>query len=468
MKVVTRFAPSPTGYLHIGSARTALFNYLFARHFGGSFLLRIEDTDFERSTTESCDAIINGLKWLGISHDGEIVYQSKNATRHREIALDLLKKGAAYKCFMSQEEINHLRQEATDSGKSFLLNSPWRDVSEGDHPKNQNFVVRIKAPRISDSIIYDIVQGEVRVANETLDDMVLLRSDGSPTYMLAVVVDDHDMGVSHIIRGDDHLNNAFRQKLIYEAMGWEIPIMGHIPLIHGPDGAKLSKRHGAVGVGSYEDMGYLSEALASYLVRLGWSHGDDEIISIPDAIKWFDGTHIGKGPSRLDFAKMRHINSVYLRNKSTEDLMKIIQKEWQKEKIELDDTTKRNLTRSMDEIKVRSSLCGELSDIAKIYHSKNLPPLSEEAIAIIQSQGHLFISELADFIKEKNWQNKDEISESFKELAKNRGAKLGDIMMVVRCMITGKSAAPSVFEIIDIIGKDVCLERIHHAQKTIS
>ncbi len=311
MKVITRFAPSPTGYLHIGSARTAIFNYLFAKHYGGKFLLRIEDTDKARSTIEATNAILNGLEWLGVSHDDEIIYQSRRADRHGLVANDLVKKSKAYKCFSTQEDIEIERQKAIKKGESFLFKSPWRDAEESAHPQNKSFVIRLKAPREGKTIINDIIQGEVVVSNEILDDMVLLRSDGSPTYMLAVVVDDKDMDITHIIRGDDHLNNAFRQKLLYEACQWEVPVMGHIPLIHGQDGAKLSKRHGAVGIEWYRDEGYLPDALFNYLLRLGWSHGDEEIISKANAVEWFDGTHVGKSAARMDFEKLKYINGYW-------------------------------------------------------------------------------------------------------------------------------------------------------------
>src|SRR6478672_8315067 len=310
--VVTRFAPSPTGFLHIGGARTALFNWLFARHHGGKFLLRIEDTDKARSTREAIDAILDGMHWLGLDWDGHEYYQSQFWARHAEIAHRMVGRGDAYRCYMTQEELAQQREKAAAERKPFRINSPWRDVTEPDGDKP--FVIRLKAPREGETAIEDKVQGRVTVQNAEIDDFVLLRSDGTPTYMLAVVVDDHDMAVSHVIRGDDHLNNAFRQLVIIRAMGWPEPAYGHVPLIHGHDGAKLSKRHGALGVDAYRDeMGILPEALSNYLLRLGWGHGDDEIISREQATEWFDIKDVGRSPSRFDIKKLENMNGHYLR-----------------------------------------------------------------------------------------------------------------------------------------------------------
>ena len=311
-EIVTRFAPSPTGFLHIGGARTALFNWLYARGRAGRFLLRIEDTDRARSTTEAIDAILDGMRWLGLDWDGHEYYQSQFWSRHAEIAHRLLERGAAYRCYMTQEELAEQREKAKAERKPFRISSPWRDVTEnqGDKP----YVIRIKAPQEGETVIDDQVQGRVTVQNSEIDDFILLRSDGTPTYMLAVVVDDHDMGVTHVIRGDDHLNNAFRQLAIIRSMGWPEPTYAHVPLIHGPDGAKLSKRHGAMGVDAYRDeLGLLPEAVANYLLRLGWGHGDDEIINPDQAIEWFDLPHVGKSPSRFDFKKLETLNGHYIR-----------------------------------------------------------------------------------------------------------------------------------------------------------
>jgi len=459
MKVITRFAPSPTGYLHIGSARTAIFNYLFAKHFGGKFLLRVEDTDKARSTESATKAIIDGMKWLGIDHDGEIVFQSTREKRHAEVARSLVELGKAYKCFATQEEIDEKRQEVIKAGGSFLFQSPWRDADEVSHPKDLPYVIRLKAPREGKTIIQDLVQGEVVVSNDVLDDMVLLRGDGTPTYMLAVVVDDHDMDVTHIIRGDDHLNNAFRQKILYEAAGFSVPVMAHIPLIHGADGAKLSKRHGAVGVEGYRDMGYLPDALFNYLLRLGWSHGDLDIITKDQAIEWFDGKHIGKAAARIDFDKMKFINAHYLRAMSNEELLQIIQNEWNLSEIKMDDVTKGYLLKAMDEIKVRSELTKDLADLATIYHYDNIYAVSEEARAVIDAADKVLIESIRQMIKDLQDWNKDSIQAGFKALAEERGLKLGAIMNPVRCILTGRAASPSVFEIIEVLGKDVVLSR---------
>src|SRR5882762_919145 len=324
--VVTRFAPSPTGFLHIGGARTALFNWLYARSRGGKMLLRIEDTDRERSTKAAIDAILDGLTWLGIDWDGEAIYQYSRATRHREVVEELLTAGRAYRCYASQAELAEMREKARAEGRSKLYDGRWRDRDPSEAPAEVKPVIRLKAPLTGETVIEDQVQGRVAWQNENLDDLVLLRSDGSPTYMLAVVVDDHDMAVTHISRGDDHLTNAARQKQIYDALGWPVPLMAHIPLIHGPDGAKLSKRHGALGVDAYRAMGYLPAAMRNYLVRLGWAHGDQEIFSTEEMIKAFDLAAIGRAPARLDLAKLDNLNGHYIRQMADQDLVTEIEK----------------------------------------------------------------------------------------------------------------------------------------------
>ena len=347
--IVTRFAPSPTGFLHIGGARTALFNWLFARRHGGKFLLRIEDTDRARSTKEAIDAILDGMHWLGLDWDGHEYYQSQFWARHAEVAHRLLDRGAAYRCYMTQEELAHQRERAAKERRPFRIDSPWRDEAEeqGDKPS----VIRLKAPREGETVIEDQVQGRVAVHNGELDDFILLRSDGTPTYMLAVVVDDHDMGVTHVIRGDDHLNNAFRQLAIVRAMGWPEPTYAHVPLIHGPDGAKLSKRHGALGVDAYRDeLGILPEALFNYLLRLGWGHGDDEIISREQAIEWFGLDHVGKSPSRFDFKKLENLNGHYIREADDARLAALVAP-----RLDLSDEQKAVLVRAMPELKAQGT-----------------------------------------------------------------------------------------------------------------
>ena len=459
MNVRTRFAPSPTGFLHIGGARTALFNYLFAKHFGGKFLLRIEDTDQERSTEEAKAAIINSMKWLDLQHDEEVVYQSKQLKRHQQVVDELLAKDAAYRCFVPQEEINSLRQKALANKEHFIFESPWRDKSIEEHPKGQKSVIRIKAPRDGVSKIKDGVQGEVEVQNSHLDDMVLLRADGTPTYMLAVVVDDHDMGITHIIRGDDHLNNAFRQKVIYDALGWEMPEMVHIPLIHGPDGAKLSKRHGALGVEEYQKMGYLSEAMNNYLLRLGWAHGDDEIISRAQAIEWFDIKGLGKSPARLDFDKMKNVNAHYLRNMDVGELADALYQYFPN----ISATSKQNLLQAIDSMKPRVQLMTDMYDMAPMFMSKEAEyelELTSEAREIIAEADLELIEMVCTRITEiQNW-DLDEIKSVLKDVAAAHKMKLGELMKYIRAYITGKVASPSVFEIIHIIGKDETIRRL--------
>lgn len=457
MEVITRFAPSPTGYLHIGSARTALFNYLFAKHNKGKFLLRIEDTDKQRSAKEATRAILSSLKWLGIDYDGEEVYQSQRENRHQEIADELVKNGKAYYCFSSQEEIAALRQKALENKEHFIFHSPWRDKTSEHYPKDIKPVVRIKAPREGNTIVRDKLQGDVVVMNSHLDDMVLLRSDRTPTYMLAVVVDDHDMGVTHIIRGDDHLNNASRQQLIYQAMGWHIPVMVHIPLIHGPDGAKLSKRHGALGVESYQEMGYLPEALNNYLLRLGWSHGDSEIISTSQAIEWFTIEGLGKSPARLDFAKMKHLNAHYLRKCDNMELAEIIYNALPK----LSDKSKNNIYLALDSIKPRVELMTELSDVAKIYIIDDEIKIEEGAAQIIKDADAILVSKVAELIEKIEEFSKDNIQAELTALASSMEMKLGELMKIVRAFITGRVNSPSVFEVIEIIGKEQSLKRLH-------
>jgi glutamyl-tRNA synthetase len=456
MNVITRFAPSPTGYLHIGGARTALFNYLFAKNMGGKFLLRIEDTDKERSTEAAKEAILTSLKWLGIDWDGEVVYQSQRQERHAQVAKELVDSGKAYYCFTPQEEIAKLRDEAIAQKKHFIFHSPWRDKDAREHPKGLKPVVRIKAPREGETVVKDRLQGNVVVQNSHLDDMILLRSDGSPTYMLAVVVDDHDMNVTHIIRGDDHLSNAPRQQLIYNALSWDVPEMVHIPLIHGPDGAKLSKRHGALGAEDYKGMGYLPEGLCNYLLRLGWSHGDDEIISREQAIKWFSLEGLGKSPARLDFDKMKHLNAHYLRAKSDEELLNIILQQFDEA---LSEESKANILASMESIRPRAELVTDLRDLAKIYVVDREIEISPEARAIIDETSPKLISEVIKAIEDITGFDKDGIKEALEKVANANNMKLGELMKPVRCYLTGSVNSPSVFEIIAIIGREHTVKR---------
>lgn len=456
MTVRTRFAPSPTGYLHIGGARTALFNYLFARHHGGKFLLRIEDTDSARSTSEAKQAILTSLDWLDIDHDEEIIYQSERANRHREVAHKLVEMGKAYYCFSSQNEIAAMRERALLDKEHFIFHSPWRDAQD-QTPDGIKPVVRIKAPRNGQTIVDDLLQGKVVVQNSHLDDMVLLRSDGTPTYMLAVVVDDHDMEITHIIRGDDHLNNASRQQLIYEAMGWNIPKMVHIPLIHGPDGAKLSKRHGALGVESYKDMGYLPLAINNYLLRLGWSHGDNEIISRQQAVEWFSIDGMGKSPARLDFAKMNHMNAHYLRSMKETDLTKLI---FDNLDHNLSEQSKNNIRLGLEAMKPRAELVKDLVDLSSIFIVDSEIKYTDEAKSLKDECDSRIVDKVVSAINNIMEFNRDNIQIALKEVSEETQVKFGDLMKYVRAFITGRTASPSVFEIIEIIGKDNSINRL--------
>jgi glutamyl-tRNA synthetase len=449
-QIVTRFAPSPTGYLHIGSARTALFSYLFAKANQGKFLLRIEDTDRQRSTQEAVDAILDGLKWLNIDWDEEEVYQFSCAQRHKEVALELLEKGKAYKCFLTPQELEILREQSMQTGKPIV--SKWRDVEAKDHP-DLPYSIRIKAPKTGVTIVNDEVQGEVITDNSVLDDMVLLRSDGTPTYMLAVVVDDHDMGVTHVIRGDDHLTNTPRQIMIYDAMGWAIPYFAHIPLIHGPDGKKLSKRHGALGVEAYEKMGYLPESICNYLLRLGWSHGDEEIISRQQAIEWFNLKAIGKSPSRLDFKKLDHINNHYLKLADNERLIELAFNEYA-------DIDKENILKGMDSLKQRANTLNHLKEMAEIYIHNKVINLTEEDKATLKNHFALVQEFEYKLAKHEDW-SKDSLMELAKLFCLEKHIKLGDLAALFRLLLTGSNVSPSIFEILSILGKETSLRRIN-------
>ena len=452
--IVTRFAPSPTGFLHIGGARTALFNWLFARHHGGKFLLRIEDTDKARSTKEAIDAILDGMRWLGLDWDGHEYYQSQFWARHAEIAHRLLERGAAYRCYMTQEELAEQRELAAKERRPFRINSPWRELTgeQTDKP----FVIRLKAPREGETVIDDRVQGRVTVQNSEIDDFILLRSDGSPTYMLAVVVDDHDMGVTHVIRGDDHLNNAFRQIAIIRAMGWPEPTYAHVPLIHGPDGAKLSKRHGALGVDAYRDeLGMLPEAVFNYLLRLGWGHGDDEIISRSQAIEWFSLDHVGKSPSRFDFKKLGNLNGHYIREADEARLADLVAP-----KLGLSADQKGLLARAMPELKARAQTIGELADGARFLFSERPIHVDETAGALLSSDAR----EVLHVVYEKlgalaDW-DAASLEASIREVAESRGVKLGKLAQPLRATLTGRTTSPGIFDVLVLLGRDESLARI--------
>ena len=452
--IVTRFAPSPTGYLHIGGARTALFNWLYARHYGGKFLLRIEDTDRVRSTKEAIDAIVDGMRWLGLDWDGHEYYQSQFWSRHAEIAHRLLERGAAYRCYMTQEELAEQREKAKAERKPFRINSPWRDIAdEQDKP----YVIRLKAPREGETVVDDQVQGQVTVQNAELDDFILLRSDGTPTYMLAVVVDDHDMGVTHVIRGDDHLNNAFRQLAIIRAMGWPEPTYAHVPLIHGPDGAKLSKRHGAMGVDAYRDeLGLLPEAVGNYLLRLGWGHGDDEIISREQAIEWFDLPQVGKSPSRFDFKKLENLNGHYIREADNQRLTELAAP-----RLGIRGSQEKALLlRAMPELKARAHTLNELADGAHFLFAKRPLEMQADAAGLLTDDARgVLASAHARLVALANWEA-PVLEAAIREVAESTGVKLGKLAQPLRAALTGRTTSPGIFDVLALLGREESLARI--------
>lgn len=470
-KIVTRFAPSPTGFLHIGGGRTALFNWLFAKRFGGKMLLRIEDTDRERSTDAAIAAILDGLKWLGVDWDGEVVYQFARAERHREVARELLAKGKAYHCYASQDELESMREKARAEGKPMRYDGRWRELGGTDAEKQaiaegRKPVIRLKAPQDGETIVNDHVQGKVTWQNKDLDDLVLLRSDGNPTYMLAVVVDDHDMGVTHIIRGDDHLTNAARQTQIYQAAGWHVPEMAHIPLIHGPDGAKLSKRHGALGVDAYRAMGYLPAAMRNYLVRLGWSHGDQEFFSTDEMIAAFGLESIGRSPARFDFAKLEHINGHYMRASSDADLLSAIEvilpdvgpeRGWP---TRFTPALKANFLKAMPGLKERAKTLIELVDSA--YYLYATLPLNFEpkAEALLADGGRERIAKLVPSLEALTEWTAATTDAAVRTFAEAEGLKLGQAAQPLRAALTGRSTSPGLFDVMEVLGKPECIARL--------
>lgn len=462
-QVVTRFAPSPTGFLHIGGARTALFNWLYARGRGGQFLLRIEDTDHARSTPEATQAILDGLAWLGLDHDGDAVSQAARADRHREVAQQLLERGQAYKCFSTKDEIDTFRDTARAEGRSTLFRSPWRDATPDQHPVDLDYVIRIKAPRDGAVVIPDAVQGEVVIRGDQLDDMILLRGDGSPVYMLAVAVDDHDMGVTHVIRGDDHLNNAARQMLIYQAMGWPVPVYAHIPLIHGPDGKKLSKRHGALGVEEYRRMGYPAAGMRNYLARLGWSHGDDEVFTDAQAKAWFDLPGIGKSPARLDFKKLdntcgQHIammDDAALRHEVQAFLAATDQSPLEESKAVL-------LESGMYCLKERAKTFPELLDKAAFILADR--PISPEPKAAVQLDdvSRSILGELTPQLQNATW-TRHGIEGVMNQFTDAHDMKFGKLAGPLRAALAGRSATPSVFDMMLVLGRTESIARLDDA-----
>jgi glutamyl-tRNA synthetase len=460
--VVTRFAPSPTGFLHIGGARTALFNWLYARGRGGKFLLRIEDTDRARSTPEATAAILQGLDWLGLDHDGDVISQYDGAARHAAVAQELLARGKAYKCFSTQEEIAAFREAARAEGKSTLFRSPWREAVPETHP-DAPFVIRIKAPLDGVTVIRDEVQGDVTIRNDQLDDMVLLRGDGTPVYMLAVVVDDHDMGVTHVIRGDDHLNNAARQMMIYDAMGWQVPVWAHIPLIHGPDGKKLSKRHGALGAQEYQAMGYPAAGMRNYLARLGWSHGDDEFFSDAQALEWFDLDGIGKSPARFDLKKLENLSGQHIAVMEDAALRhEIVAYRAAAGLPPLSERQEDDLERAMYCLKDRARTFPELLEKAHFVLTSRPVVPDEKAAKALATVSNGILSELTPHLQNASW-SRDNLEEVLNGFAESRETKFGKLAGPLRAALAGRTVTPSVFDMMLVLGRQETLDRLKDA-----
>jgi glutamyl-tRNA synthetase len=464
--VVTRFAPSPTGFLHIGGARTALFNWLYARGRRGKMLLRIEDTDRERSTQAAIDAIIDGLSWLGLEWDGATVHQFARTARHREVAAQLLAAGQAYHCYASPEELAQMREAARREGRAKLYDGRWRDRSSAHAPLGVKPVIRLKAPLTGETAIEDKVQGRVVWQNENLDDLVLLRSDGTPTYMLAVVVDDHDMGITHVIRGDDHLTNAARQIQIYNALGWNIPVMAHIPLIHGPDGSKLSKRHGALGVDAYRALGYLPAAMRNYLVRLGWSHGDQEIFSMQEMIEAFDLPEIGRSPARFDFARLESLNGHYIRQSSDADLLAEIERVLphiaggSELAAKLTPRMRAKLLTAMAGLKERAKTLVELVDGARFIVSDRPIALEDKASSLLTSEARMLLDDLVGDLNAVEPWTAETTEQAIRAFSERRALKLGSVAQPLRAALTGRTTSPPIFDVLAVLGKDESLGRL--------
>jgi glutamyl-tRNA synthetase len=464
--VVTRFAPSPTGFLHIGGARTALFNWLYARSRQGKMLLRIEDTDRERSTAAAIAAIIDGLQWLGLTWDGEIVFQFSRAARHRDVAEQLLAAGKAYRCYAAPEELAQMREKARAEGRSKLYDGRWRDRTSSEAPPGVKPAIRLKAPQIGETVVEDQVQGRVVWQNENLDDFILLRSDGTPTYMLAVVVDDHDMNVTHIIRGDDHLNNAARQTQIYQAMGWQVPVMAHIPLIHGPDGSKLSKRHGALGVEAYRAMGYLPAAMRNYLVRLGWAHGDQEIFSTEEMVAAFDLPAIGRSPARFDFAKLENLNGHYMRATPDADLVTAMEgildvvaggKELAGK---MTPALRTQLIAAMPPLKERAKTLVELFEASRFIWASRPLSVEEAAKVVLTPQAVDILRNIVPPLETVDQWNAGSTETVLRAYAEQNGLKLGAVAQPLRAALTGKTTSPPIFDVLAVLGKDESIARL--------
>lgn len=462
MTVVTRFPPSPTGFLHIGNARTALFNWFFARHHGGQFLLRIEDTDKERSTQPAIDAIFEAMNWMGLDYDNEdVVYQTTRADRHAEVAYQLLEKGMAYKCYCTQEELAQMREDAKAKGENPGYNGMWRNRDESEAPKDMPFVVRLKTPESGNSTIKDIVQGDVTVDNSQVDDFILLRSDGTPTYMLAVVVDDYDMGVTHVLRGDDHLNNAFRQKVIYDAMGWDLPTYGHLPLIHGADGAKFSKRHGALGVMDYARDGFVKEAVINYLLRLGWGHGDDEIFTTEQAIEWFDGSGIQKSPAKFDMDKFTHVNEQKIRTMPAEELLQRLTELFD---ANITDAQRERLLKGLPDLTERASTLHDVWQGAGIYLQDVPFDYEEKALKNLTVESAATLATLKDKMSNLDQFTAESIEPLLHEVANDlHEGKFGKVGMPLRAALTGRTQSPALPNVAYALGKEETVKRLNAA-----
>ena len=461
MDVVTRFAPSPTGFLHIGGARTALFNWLFTRHHNGKFLLRVEDTDRKRSTDEAVEAIFEGMRWLELDWDGEPVFQFSRQSRHAEVAHQMIEAGHAYYCYCSQEELAEMRERARAEKRPMRYDGTWRDRDPADAPDGVPPVVRLKAPQTGETTIPDMVQGTITVQNAEMDDMVLLRADGTPTYMLSVVVDDHDMGITHVIRGDDHLNNAFRQAQVFNAMGWDLPAFAHIPLIHGPDGAKLSKRHGALGVDAYRDLGFLPEAVRNYLFRLGWSYGEEEIISTAKAVELFDFAQVGRSAARFDMPRLINMNGHYIRaaddGRLVDLIVPIIENAHQQP---VGAAGRARLLAGMDGLKTRAKDLLELAESAVFYCRDGVQPLTEKAEKLLDAEARERLGQLASRLDSLDAWDEDTLQETAKALAEDAGVKLVKVAQPLRAAVTGSNMSPSMFEVMRILGREETMLRL--------
>jgi glutamyl-tRNA synthetase len=465
MTVRTRFAPSPTGLLHIGGARTALFNYLFSRHHGGEFLLRIEDTDRERSTDTATQVILEGLEWLGLTHDGQTVFQSTRAARHAEVAREMLAAGRAYNCYCTAEELRQMREKAVAEGRSPRYDGRWRDRDPSEAPAGIAPAIRLKAPRDGETVVDDLVQGPVRVGNAELDDMIILRSDGTPTYQHAVVVDDHDMAITHVIRGDDHLTNTFRQVQIYQAMGWEAPRFAHIPLIHGADDAKLSKRHGAVSVLEFREQGFLPEAVCNYLLRLGWSHGDLEVLGMKEAIRLFDIVDVNRGAARMDYAKLTHLNGIYIRQADDDRLTRdVLQRLAHRSDLSLGSIAAARIRALMPALKERAKTMVELADAAAFLARVVPLPMEPKATAQLTPEAKLMLREIAPALEASDFSvsGLDAVLRSF---AERSGRKLGQVAQPLRAALTGSTVSPGIDATLAALGRDEALRRIVSASQ---